>query len=135
MQLVQLSALTVHQALRPRRMQQIQAIYLIVTLTSSDNRMLQRLRDISSRPCNLACADCSVVLQSSSKGHGWASINLRIFVASTAQVHRSLGTHVSKVRSLELDTRGGPRHIGIRCNRISTSNSIWEAELAAAQGL
>lgn len=51
---------------------------------------------------NSLCADCNAVL---SKGGGyWGSLNLCVVVCiACSGVHRNLGVHVSKVRSLELD--------------------------------
>ncbi|EOD10306.1 hypothetical protein EMIHUDRAFT_631957 [Emiliania huxleyi CCMP1516] len=49
---------------------------------------------------NGACADCGAPAPT------WASINLGVTIClACAGVHRRLGTHLSKVRSLELDTR------------------------------
>ena len=48
---------------------------------------------------NKRCADCGDTNPS------WASINLGALIClSCAGVHRQMGVHVSKVRSLELDT-------------------------------
>ena len=49
---------------------------------------------------NDACADCGA------PNPAWASINLGVVVClACAGVHRQLGVHISKVRSLELDVR------------------------------
>lgn len=48
---------------------------------------------------NSTCADCS------NSNPDWASINLGILLCiECSGIHRGLGTHVSKVRSLVLDT-------------------------------
>ena len=58
------------------------------------------LVEVRSASGNDACADCSAASPS------WASINLGVLICmQCAAVHRKLGTHVSKVRSLELDTK------------------------------
>ncbi|XP_013387548.1 arf-GAP with dual PH domain-containing protein 1 isoform X2 [Lingula anatina] len=49
-------------------------------------------------PGNEVCADCGL------ENPEWASYNIGVFLcASCAGVHRSLGSHISKVRSLTLD--------------------------------
>lgn len=57
---------------------------------------LKRL--VHSDEANQACADCS------KKPVLWASWNLGVFLCTNCSgVHRSLGTHISKVKSLTLD--------------------------------
>ena len=76
---------------------------------------------------NRWCADCN----SESKVE-WVSINLGIILCiECSGIHRSLGTHVSKVRSLTLDTPSFTTDV-VECllqigNRIS--NMVWEAKL------
>lgn len=56
-------------------------------------------RDIQkSEPANYKCADCN------KEDPDWCSINLGILVCiQCSGIHRSMGVHVSKVRSLTLD--------------------------------
>eukprot|EP01102_Stenamoeba_stenopodia_P017968 TRINITY_DN6522_c0_g1_i1.p1 TRINITY_DN6522_c0_g1~~TRINITY_DN6522_c0_g1_i1.p1 ORF type:complete len:844 (+),score=206.31 TRINITY_DN6522_c0_g1_i1:128-2659(+) len=56
------------------------------------------LRLLQAVPGNSTCADCNW------KDPDWASINLGVLVClECSGVHRSLGTHITKVRSLNLD--------------------------------
>eukprot|EP00160_Parvularia_atlantis_P021808 Unigene9597_Nuclearia_a/m.29332 Unigene9597_Nuclearia_a/g.29332 ORF Unigene9597_Nuclearia_a/g.29332 Unigene9597_Nuclearia_a/m.29332 type:complete len:383 (+) Unigene9597_Nuclearia_a:55-1203(+) len=57
------------------------------------------LLDLVKRPANASrCADCAA------EDPEWASISLGVFVCITCSgIHRFLGTHISKVRSLRLD--------------------------------
>ena len=60
-------------------------------------RTLQDL--IKGIPGNNKCADCGA------NNPGWASWNLGIFLCMRcASLHRKLGTHISKVKSLSMDT-------------------------------
>ncbi|GKT97774.1 hypothetical protein FLAG1_00226 [Fusarium langsethiae] len=89
------------------------------------DRVLQMVRDNDQG--NLWCADCG----SGSKVE-WVSINLGIILCiECSGIHRSLGTHISKVRSLTLDIKSFTIDIVelllLIGNRVS--NMIWEAKL------
>jgi len=56
------------------------------------------LEDMLKRPDNRECCDCGA------KGPRWASINIGIFLCIRCSgIHRSMGTHISKVKSVTLD--------------------------------
>jgi len=78
---------------------------------------------------NTVCADCGNV------DPDWASLNLGVVVCiECSGVHRSLGVHVSKVRSLRLDTCTEYEYnllIELGNNRV---NQIWEAGLHHQKG-
>ncbi|CAM9451883.1 unnamed protein product, partial [Ectocarpus sp. 12 AP-2014] len=57
-----------------------------------------RLRSLLERQENIVCADCTAKLPT------WASVNTGVFLCTQcAGCHRSLGVHISKVLSVQLD--------------------------------
>ncbi|KAF4505202.1 hypothetical protein G6O67_007177 [Ophiocordyceps sinensis] len=89
------------------------------------DKLLQMVRDADQG--NYWCADCG----SGSKVE-WVSINLGIVLCiECSGIHRSLGTHISKVRSLTLDIKSFTIDIVevllLIGNRVS--NMVWEAKV------
>jgi Arf-GAP/SH3 domain/ANK repeat/PH domain-containing protein len=65
--------------------------------TAEDGKLLQQVREADSG--NRVCADCG-----SESKVDWVSINLGIVICiECSGIHRSLGTHITKIRSLTLD--------------------------------
>ncbi|KAJ5674843.1 uncharacterized protein N7477_004777 [Penicillium maclennaniae] len=92
------------------------------------SRLLQLVRDADEG--NKWCADCG----SSSKVE-WVSINLGVILCiECSGIHRSLGTHISKIRSLTLDVHSFSNDIVEILVQIGNrvSNMIWEATLDLA---
>lgn len=59
---------------------------------------IKQLEQILRLPGNDNCADCG------QKGPRWASVNLGVFVCIRCSgIHRNMGTHISKVKSVSLD--------------------------------
>lgn len=88
-------------------------------------KLLQMIRDAD--PMNKTCADCG----STSKVE-WVSINLgMVFCIECSGIHRSLGTHISKVRSLTLDVHSFTIDIVELLIQIGNrvGNSVWEGRL------
>ena len=87
-------------------------------------KLLQEIRERDKG--NIWCADCDSDIKTE-----WVSINLGIILCiECSGIHRSLGTHVSKVRSLTLDTVSFTSDIVEIIMQIGNrvSNQIWEAK-------
>ena len=92
-------------------------------------RLLEQIRSVDQG--NAWCADCN-----SNQKVEWVSINLGIILCiECSGIHRSLGTHISKIRSLTLDIHSFTTDIVevllLVGNRVS--NMIWEATLSPGQ--
>ena len=88
-------------------------------------RLLDQIR--ANDQGNLLCADCG-----SNSRVEWVSLNLGIILCiECGGIHRSLGTHVSKIRSLTLDVSAFTNDIVEILMQIGNriSNMVWEARL------
>jgi Arf-GAP/SH3 domain/ANK repeat/PH domain-containing protein len=91
------------------------------------DKLLQIVRDADQSNC--WCADCGSGIKTE-----WVSINLGIVLCiECSGIHRSLGTHVSKIRSLTLDTNAFTTDIVELLLQIGNrkSNLVWEATLTS----
>ncbi|XP_020484813.3 arf-GAP with coiled-coil, ANK repeat and PH domain-containing protein 1 [Labrus bergylta] len=89
-----------------------------------ENTGCKALEEVQVIPGNKQCCDCG------ESGPDWASINLGITLCiSCSGIHRSLGVHFSKVRSLTLDS-WEPELIKLMCELGNTViNRIYEARI------
>lgn len=97
------------------------------TEPETPSALLNQIREADAG--NKYCADCN-----SDQKVEWVSINLGIILCiECSGIHRSLGTHITKVRSLTLDTSAFTPDIVellmLVGNRVS--NMVWEAKLDA----
>ncbi|KAF3176519.1 hypothetical protein TWF788_008005 [Orbilia oligospora] len=95
------------------------------TFNDDPDKLLQMIRDADVE--NGRCADCGSTVKTE-----WVSINFGIVLCiECSGIHRSLGTHISKVRSLTLDVNSFTPDLTELLVRIGnkTSNSIYEARL------
>ncbi|OXV06335.1 hypothetical protein Egran_05897 [Elaphomyces granulatus] len=91
-------------------------------------KLLRAIRDTDQG--NNWCADCGSTVKVK-----WVSINLGIVLCiDCSGIHRSLGTHISKIRSLTLDVSSFSNDIVEILLQIGNrvSNMVWEATLDQA---
>ncbi|XP_049789078.1 stromal membrane-associated protein 1 isoform X1 [Schistocerca nitens] len=82
--------------------------------------LAQMLRDED----NKYCVDCDA------KGPRWASWNLGIFLCiRCAGIHRNLGVHISKVKSVNLDTWTPEQVVSLQQMGNSRARAVYEANL------
>lgn len=84
------------------------------------------LTDLLKQPENKECADCGA------KGPKWASWSIGVFLCiNCAGIHRSLGTHISKVKSATLDKWTDEQIDNMRNMGNARAKLIYEAALPA----
>src|SRR5277367_1733095 len=76
---------------------------------------------------NKICADCK-----RNKHPRWASWNLGVFVCIRCSgIHRGMGTHISRVKSVDLDSWTDEQLQSVLRWGNSRANKYWESKLAA----
>ncbi|KAF2439448.1 ArfGap-domain-containing protein [Karstenula rhodostoma CBS 690.94] len=86
----------------------------------------QTLKSLVKIEANKSCADCK-----RNKHPRWASWNLGIFVCIRCSgIHRGMGTHISKVKSVDLDTWTDEQLQSVLKWGNARANKYWEAKLA-----
>lgn len=93
---------------------------------STPPKVKKALNGLLRDPGNSCCADCK-----NSSHPRWASWSLGVFVyIKCAGVHRSLGTHISKVKSVDLDIWQEEHLVNlVKMKSNSEANKILEAKL------
>ncbi|KAJ1310709.1 hypothetical protein OPQ81_009233 [Rhizoctonia solani] len=87
-------------------------------------RHARTLRELVKRPENKLCADCK------KNDARWASWNIGVFVCIRCSgIHRSMGTHISKVKSVDLDVWTPEQMASIQKWGNQRANLYWEAHL------
>lgn len=100
------------------------------TESATASVVVSPLEELSPLPGNDACADCA------NRNPDWASINLGVLLCLRCSgLHRQLGTHVSKVRSLTLDVRAWTPAVVARFKALggnAWANSVWDGAAGGA---
>lgn len=91
---------------------------------ASNEKNAKVLKALLQKTPNKYCADCK------KKDARWASWNLGIFVCIRCSgIHRSLGVHISKVKSVDLDTWVADQVENMVRWGNERANKYWEANL------
>ena len=86
----------------------------------------QTIKTLLKLDANKSCADCK-----RNKHPRWASWNLGVFVCIRCSgIHRGMGTHISRVKSVDLDAWTDEQLQSVLRWGNSRANKYWEAKLA-----
>ncbi|KAI0602003.1 hypothetical protein F4775DRAFT_537915 [Biscogniauxia sp. FL1348] len=87
----------------------------------------QTIKSLLKLEPNKICADCK-----RNKHPRWASWNLGVFICIRCSgIHRGMGTHISRVKSVDLDSWTDEQLQSILRWGNARSNKYWESKLAA----
>ena len=90
----------------------------------NDKKQKQIINKLLKKPENKLCADCK------NSPPSWASINLGVFICiKCSGVHRELGTHISKIKSVNLDIWSDDILEKFKKIDNKISNDYWEYNL------
>ncbi|KAI9806565.1 MAG: hypothetical protein M1833_003752 [Piccolia ochrophora] len=88
---------------------------------------LQTLKSLVKLKGNKSCADCK-----KNNNPRWASWNLGVFICIRCSgIHRGMGTHISRVKSVDLDAWTDEQLQSILQWGNTRGNKYWEAKLAS----
>ncbi|KAL6301027.1 hypothetical protein BKA93DRAFT_739387 [Sparassis latifolia] len=91
---------------------------------ATTERHAKTLRELLKKPENKVCADCK------RNDPRWASWNIGVFLCIRCSgIHRSMGTHISKVKSVDLDVWTPEQMASIQRWGNRLANLYWEAHL------
>uniref|UniRef100_A0A8C4NG65 ArfGAP with GTPase domain, ankyrin repeat and PH domain 1 n=1 Tax=Eptatretus burgeri TaxID=7764 RepID=A0A8C4NG65_EPTBU len=89
--------------------------------SQSDASVIQSIHNVKG---NAFCVDCSI------PNPDWASLNLgALMCIECSGIHRNLGTHLSRVRSLDLDDWPTELVAVMMTMGNALANSVWEGEV------
>uniref|UniRef100_UPI00358E208A arf-GAP with GTPase, ANK repeat and PH domain-containing protein 1-like isoform X2 n=1 Tax=Myxine glutinosa TaxID=7769 RepID=UPI00358E208A len=92
--------------------------------SQSDASVIQSIHNVKG---NAFCVDCSI------PNPDWASLNLgALMCIECSGIHRNLGTHLSRVRSLDLDDWPTELVAVMMTMGNALANSVWEGEVPSA---
>ncbi|VEU21631.1 DEKNAAC102638 [Brettanomyces naardenensis] len=95
------------------------------TTKKNTEKNQQTLQTLLREPCNRYCADCKTA-----RNPRWASWNLGIFICIRCSgIHRSMGTHVSRVKSVDLDSWTDEQVKSMVLWGNGKANAFWESKL------
>ncbi|KAI1387362.1 ArfGap-domain-containing protein [Hypoxylon trugodes] len=87
----------------------------------------QTIKSLLKLESNKICADCK-----RNKHPRWASWNLGVFICIRCSgIHRGMGTHISRVKSVDLDSWTDEQLQSILSWGNARANKYWESKLAA----
>ncbi|KAH6663599.1 hypothetical protein F5X68DRAFT_279728 [Plectosphaerella plurivora] len=85
------------------------------------------IKNLLKLEANKVCADCK-----RNKHPRWASWNLGVFVCIRCSgIHRGMGTHISRVKSVDLDSWTDEQLQSVLSWGNARANKYWESKLAA----
>ncbi|KIM81712.1 hypothetical protein PILCRDRAFT_38800, partial [Piloderma croceum F 1598] len=91
---------------------------------ATTERNARTLREFVKKPENKVCADCK------RNDPRWASWNLGVYLCIRCSgIHRGMGTHISKVKSIDLDAWTPDQMQSVEKWGNRRANLYWEAHL------